>query len=600
MSNGNNGKRPGPNKAHSKLQSILTSKRVRCAVRDVKRRLFRPLWGSDDLNPIIRRVHKLLIRQEKEAIRTSRNALFEIIGRLSERPSVLAHISAIYLAMPDGGLKPVALHNHSDEASGYLRSDSKGMVASVSRSRKTLYAPDVSILNSDNYVGINRFTKSELVVPIIWQGDLLGIINLESRVIDGFSMSQPEIDKVLPSIRRHLLVLQSCYSKKEDWLPWNPLVHSWSLNSTISQILQMVGAELSSVSAKMTVWYPDHDKESLFANATYGYDWAFVNGESLSLKNSEIGNAIIKNDASLIRLDPNAFIKRDKAMSLGIEEAWAANVQNVEPDQPPVATITCYFASKGRELNEVEKNERKLALDTIQKLAVELSQMILTYKEQRERYALAYICQINDMYKDCQRRTRFEEWLNAIRIVLASPAGSVFQKNNARGRLQCIASTGFYNEQRQTRSIRLRDHFYDLNSDVKSHTLAIWNLKGQPFRRLNVGNPQEKGMKDTVPIVADYRVNAEFLPGQNLTPSPVCPRQLLGVAYSSGGVLKGVIRLVRSVDDHPFTKCDEHLLATIAAQAAPAAINAADVNSGKSEEYLGNSSMLESQQKYSV
>ncbi len=538
-----------------------------------------PMWSEPHPNPLIRACQKILIRQKQEAVRDAKLKLFEQIGRLSEHSLVLSHLSAIYLAIPEKGLVPVALHNHSDTASGVLGWNSEGLVPGVARSGVQAYVADVSMCRLRDYRQINIATRSERVVPIHWQGEVLGLINLESRTLNGLAECEIAIENAIPSMIFSLLVLRSCYATDESWLPWNPMVHGWDLSKTISQMLQAVGTKLSSVSPKLSVWYPDQQKECLFAYAVYGYDWAYVTGQSLSLVHSQIGKSLSNSPSRLIKLDVNQFVNNIKAQELGIEEAWSAPVYEQEVDiSDAVAAITCYFSGKGRRLNVIEQNDRELAKEAIVELAKLFGKLIPAYKKQRQIYASAFISATNHANCHNERRTRFEEWLTGLRTILDSPAGSVFQLRKATEILRCIASTGFYNPERRTRSVRLRDHFYDLAEGAKSHTKTIWELAGKALRRLRVGNPQEKGLPDSTPIVADHRNNAEFLPGQMLDSSRACPRQLLGCAYLRGIKRVGVVRLIRRADARPFTVCDAELLELLAGKFAPKPTTEADAS----------------------
>jgi serine phosphatase RsbU (regulator of sigma subunit) len=61
----------------------------------------------------------------------------------------------------------------------------KGIVAHVLFSGTDLYVPDVT--KDDRYVLIRDQTRSELAVPIKIRGELIGVFNLESDEVDGFS-----------------------------------------------------------------------------------------------------------------------------------------------------------------------------------------------------------------------------------------------------------------------------------------------------------------------------------------------------------------------------------------------------------------------------
>jgi hypothetical protein len=531
-----------------------------------------PWWDRAHENPAVRAWQACLHRYNDESIRDAQFKLSECIGRLAEQPNVFAHLSAVYVYV-EKKLIPMALHNHWKSESGPLTLDDECLVAKAAASGKPYYSPDVKAPNEKYYRNICNATRSELVVPIHWEGELIGAINLESSHLNGLADALPIVADVIPSMIPDILVLQSCYSDDDAWCPWNPTVHGWDLRKIMSQLLQTAGAELAGSAAKFTVWYPDWEKEELFAYATYGYDWCFVDGDSLSLPNSQIGQSLRHASQGLTRLDVGKFIKSKKAMELGIDEAWVAPICLSEdmtaPNvKPPISAITCYFASNGRPIDAIIRNERDLAKSATKAFAILLGKLIEAFQTQRSKLARAHIAAVNYAHRNQPQRTRFEEWLHAIRRIFDSPAGSVFHLKNGE-RLQCIASSGFYNQDRGTRSLKLATHFYDIHDEKLSHTVATLELKGKALRRLGLGHSQEKGLTDLVPEVADFHKNAEFLIWQPLNELGNSQRQLLACAYRCDGKIAGVVRLIRGKHTRPFTVCDVELIEEICKAYAP-------------------------------
>jgi hypothetical protein len=342
--------------------------------------------------------------------------------------------------------------------------------------------------------------------------------------------------------------------------------------------LQILGQELASVSAKLSIWYPDWEKECVFAYAVYGYDWAYVNGRSLHLHKSQIGKSLKQSGKRLVQLNIERFINKSKAADMAIDEAWAAPIHPGDIlDETPLATLTCYFSNPGRKLDAIEKNDRELSKEAIGVLAKYLGFLIQAYKVHRQEYASAYVASVNFANRNNERGTRFEEWLTCLRSIFEAPAGSVFGYRKSRGILQCVATTGFHKNptdetsRRVARDFNLKKYTYNLLDDHKSHAREMFLSTDTTLRRLNVGHPQEKGLPEKVPIVADQRVNSEFIPGQPLHADRPNARQLLGRAFFDKGVKKGIVRLIRQTDKPPFTVCDAKLLETLSKSHAPAA-----------------------------
>lgn len=530
-----------------------------------------PWWDRPHENPSVRAWQECIYQSWQEAICDAQFKLSESVGRLAEQPEVLAHLSAVYVLVHKK-LIPVALHNHWQRESGPIDVENDVcLVATAASQGKPYYAPDVHAPSELNYRNVCDATMSELVVPIHWNGELIGVINLESTHLNGLVKTLSIVESVIPSMIPEILVLKSCYSEDESWCPWNPAVHGWDLSKAFSKLLQSAGNENAAAAAKFAVWYPDWEKEILFAYAAFGYDWCYVDGDSLNLPGSEIGRALSSRKRDLMSLDVDQFIKHEKAMELGIDEAWLAPVfidMDDEPTNFPCAGITCYFARNGRPIDAVTRNDRDLAKNAITQFAVFLGKFIESFQQQRKQLALAHIAAVNHNHRDKPQRTRFEGWLYAIQRIVHSPAGSVFHLKESN-RLQCIASTGFYNPDRGTRSLKLATHFYNIDENELSHTVATFNLKGKSLRRLKLGNSQEKGLPKLVPEVADFHRNAEFLDCQPLNEVGNVGRQMLACAYRCAGKTAGVIRFIRGKHTRPFTACDARLLEEICKDFAP-------------------------------
>lgn len=60
----------------------------------------------------------------------------------------------------------------------------KGLVGRAFRKKETVYSPDVS--QEQDYYKICETTQSELVIPLIYEGQILGVLNIESSQLDDF------------------------------------------------------------------------------------------------------------------------------------------------------------------------------------------------------------------------------------------------------------------------------------------------------------------------------------------------------------------------------------------------------------------------------
>lgn len=531
-------------------------------LRDEEPNLISSVPLATKINPAVRAAYAQLERCRAISISEAEYSLSEQIGRLAEHKDVYAHHAAIWLVQGDK-LVSVATHNYCEDSEDEIPLSDHGMIAMVARSNDGEHYYASNVCEAEHYRSISSATRSELVVPIQWDNKTLAILNFESRRIDGLEKAMPLIESRIPAMIPDLLVLQASLAK-ESFNVWNPSVCGWDLSKLLNQLLQSTIKRLSGSSPKITIWYPDWEKDQLYAYATYGYDWEFVDGGKMKLSDSAIGRSLSRQRDGLVELDRTEFIRATKVSEMGIDEAW---VFPIVVSEKPIAAMTCYFTNPGKELDEVDLNDRALARQAIPELARIVAEIIEAYKVLRRNLACARIAALNRKFRDTPESIRFNEWLHSVIEVFDSKccAGSAYNLSTPTT-LSCVASTGFYDTDSGTLSLDLFRHSYDLNNPTKSHTKSAFRLAGKSVRRLCVGDTQELAIPDDCPIVANFRVNSEFLHGLN---SGCNDRQLLACAYKHNGKTAGVIRLARSTNSRQFTRCDAELLEAICQRFAP-------------------------------
>ena len=143
-----------------------------------------------------RRVRQLLLLQETakkvNSILDLEKLLDEIVGRVAEafgcnRTAVLLKDDA------RNDLEMIALRGFSNvHLKGYrFKVCCEGMVVHVSATAKMRYAPDVR--KDPYYVVSESTTLSEVDIPLISRGKLIGIFNAQSSAVDAFSPEQIDL-----------------------------------------------------------------------------------------------------------------------------------------------------------------------------------------------------------------------------------------------------------------------------------------------------------------------------------------------------------------------------------------------------------------------
>mgnify|MGYP000125131612 CR=1 FL=1 len=107
-----------------------------------------------------------------------------------------------------------------------LREGGWGLTGEAARKRSLLNVPDVQ--KSDSYVSINSTTRSELNVPIEFDGKIYGVLSVESELFDAF---QEEDEKIISILARHLGALwahNELFEKTERQAMQDPLTALWN------------------------------------------------------------------------------------------------------------------------------------------------------------------------------------------------------------------------------------------------------------------------------------------------------------------------------------------------------------------------------------
>jgi phosphoserine phosphatase RsbU/P len=89
-------------------------------------------------------------------------------------------------------LEIIAIHGFSDLKKGFrFKPGKRGMVAQVAITGQPMYAPDVS--KNTHYFHCESATRSEIAIPLLCKGRLIGVMDAQSPRLDGFSPEQLQL-----------------------------------------------------------------------------------------------------------------------------------------------------------------------------------------------------------------------------------------------------------------------------------------------------------------------------------------------------------------------------------------------------------------------
>ena len=89
----------------------------------------------------------------------------------------------------------------------------KGITGAAAAAGETLYVPDVT--RDPRYIPVDPLIRSELAVPLLHNEEVIGILNLESKQLDGFSKEDRRVTKIVASQIAQILGKALLYSQMQ-------------------------------------------------------------------------------------------------------------------------------------------------------------------------------------------------------------------------------------------------------------------------------------------------------------------------------------------------------------------------------------------------
>jgi hypothetical protein len=407
-------------------------------------------------------------------------------------------------------------------------------------------------------------TRSELAVPVLaLDGELLGVLNLESRLADAFRPAQlEELQAAASVLIPHLRVLAAL-----DECPWHPEVHGWDLTALFERFCHAVVRGLNQPdeedTASCTIWYADWAKDELFVYATSGYDMEYLNQLTLPAR-SFTGRVAASPPGTVWDTTPAEapdFRRPDKAEQTGVRRILAAPIYL--PDEAPpargVSTLNLYFFA--------DRPDASLpGPDLVRVLAERVGRLIARFRDQRRKLATASLHQ-NLLVEAPSSEAGFRIVRDVLRQVFDADGCTIFAHDPGERRLYCATTTGLDEPGPpgpggEPGGGAGGEAFYDLDGD-DGFTTYLARHCGRGVRKNDVLSSTEKGLPGDFPPQPLNKYREQF------ARSETDHRRFLGVgcglrgAASAGDVL-GVFRLNRASSSRPFTWCDETLLEDLA------------------------------------
>ena len=279
-----------------------------------------------------------------------------------------AHWSGLFVPCGDQ-LEEIVANGYSEPWVGRLDRGKPSIVMLVARTREPYCAPDLERHNDPNYLPVNPETRSEQAVPIIFGGELLGVLNQESHIPGQFCPATTKsLEQDAFRLVPHLLARDAHRGERGDGSPclWNPHRHGWDINRFL-QLLTTDLREALGPAFHVTAWYADPFYHKVFALASTGYSGAFLRTRMHPMDSSFCGEMALRPDGTVADCsagDPR-LVRSDVDRAMGLYRTRAVTVRSClgprETWQPGFVLSFYGFVEKEWPTMLTEEDLRKVA-----------------------------------------------------------------------------------------------------------------------------------------------------------------------------------------------------------------------------------------------
>lgn len=510
------------------------------------------LW-SNSVNPILREVGATVARMAAATRRKAINRLHELLGALVEHPHVTARTATIFLRIGDGRLRAVATANLNRTTLEIFESD-RGIVPFVSRTGVERFVDDVSEETDDYYADVPE-TQSELAAPLLlMNGSVIGIVNLESDELEHFSQkSLAIINKLAGEIIIELLVLWELETADAFGLPWHPMTHGWSIQQILSEVCHCITRSLDQDRVRAAIPYVDLESGDVHFYATSGAGYSLLTTPLPSFETSDLFQSLLCPARTVVSYNPAMDLARAK-VSIEVEEGWLIRIHSVEEAIKDMLSLSSIivFVTKSTNDTHMERMSRGVNItEALPEIARLIQGWLATFSKLRPLMAHALLKCKSEAAK--RPVCKFESLLRTALQTISAQAGSVFAIRKGSRRLECVETTGVIVRAQKRKADP--DVGYDLDRDESNLTTQA-AIRG--VLRINRVYSRVPG-KHCALLESRTAKIREVLPGNHRN-----NRRFLAVSLVKNDELFGVIRIIRTVRDKPFSICDERVIQALA------------------------------------
>ncbi|WP_339744844.1 GAF domain-containing protein [uncultured Rubinisphaera sp.] len=279
----------------------------------VKRLLESRLGRNSATSPLVN-VMRALTKNRDDSVSTAQSRLSRRLGRLVEKFSgtsgwlflvrsqvEIGSPKATQLSPPTAKPRfyPIVAYNAPElSIDREVQESGSGIIGRVAYSKKPYLANDVtSEEHKKLYLADVPSTRSELTVPLLHSGRVLGVLNIEANYRNAFGLF--DVNTAMSEATRlvsDLLVIEASESE-EEITQWHHVSNGWLLTPYFDSLCNAIATALptlhGSPSIGCSVWALDVAKECVSILGTARFDFEYVAERTLGAATSHIGNAIL-------------------------------------------------------------------------------------------------------------------------------------------------------------------------------------------------------------------------------------------------------------------------------------------------------------------
>ncbi len=479
-----------------------------------------------------------------------------------------------------GILEAICTNGYVGEQSHCVASEADGVVPLVFRTRIPYVVPDVQD-GDPYYVTFTEETRSEQAVALVFNlgrsERCLGVLNQESHIPGAFDAASAQaLKEDATQLILHLLALEAHEGRWRNRVPclWNPNRHGWDFRRFLNIVVHRLKASLGRYGhgLNISIWYADPDDKMLYTLVSTGYGSAFLTypltSSSVPVEKSFTWQMAVSPEGTVADCaagDPR-LLRPEVDRAMGLLKVRAVTVRTCrmgEDDLSQSGMVLSLYVTD-------EKTESVLPDEAdLREMARLILEQIDAYVALCPELAAAEIAHLMKSAHDST--DLLPKLAERIGYILQADAVTLLARPRGSDRLYVAAATAPLDFHPSPNPVPILPHsehnLIDSGYLLADASGTAW-IAAHPGHAIRVNSPRSHAkLPEGFPRHPSLKLR-EWLPK---TKSEF--RRFLGVGIQSQDTdepAQGVVRVIRSSNSRPFTRCDRAILQRIESACRPA------------------------------